>query len=542
MSSFDDYMVKSNHFLSIQNQEDLINLLNLSQSDLLSIINNEYHQFEVRNRKGGTRKVQAPNERLKAIQDELLIYLNSIQVTKFNDLQPHSFAYTKTISNKQPNKRSKNIVSNAQLHVRKKLVVNIDIMNFFNSIENSHLQTLFKNYPYYFDDQVSDLLIKIVSKDNKLPVGAPTSPIISNMVMLKVDQELMNIPNVTYSRFSDDITFSTNRFEKNEAQLLINHAKETLTQYGFHLNPKKVKIMRNTDQQLVTGLIVNEKVNVPRSYIRSIKAIMHNVHIKGWDVAAIDYYNKNGRRSYFKNISNEFICSNYSLGYYYSHFIKYHFQASLSGMINHVGYIRGKKDEVFLNLRADFEALTKNFIESDVPSVRTCFVTRATAKNLMRHIYYFICLAKDHSKEIIEHFEKEKIDFLSISLENLDKDLILQKKYIPRILAYMEKNYNYQRLIENSPGFTKKEKWKSFDNKTLEEIEKSFYRRIYHLDTKCKLLHQNFTKGSLTLKNSGVYYENEAKEVQSEKYLLTPDFLTELGMHCCKGCIEHSAS
>jgi RNA-directed DNA polymerase len=541
MSTFDEYLVKSKLFLSIQNQDELIELLMLRQSDLLSIINNEYHEFEVRNRKGGIRRVQAPNESLKAIQDKLLMYLNAIHVTNFNDLQPHSFAYTKTISNKKPNQRSKNIVSNAQLHIEKKLVVNIDIMNFFNSITNTHLETLFKSYPFYFTDKISDLLIKIVSKNNNLPVGAPTSPVISNMIMLKLDQEFMNIPNVTYSRFSDDITFSTNRFEKNEVQLLINHAKETLTQYGFQMNPKKVKIMRNTDQQLVSGLIVNEKVNVPRTYIRKIKAIMHNVQVKGWSEAAIDYYNKNGRRSNFKKISNEFICSYILLDAYYSHLNINSFEGSLDGMINHVGYVRGKKDEVFLKLKDDFDALRKNIVAHEKTPVQKCFITKATAKNLMKHIYNFVILAKKLSHELIQQFENVKIDLGTITLENLDRDLLLQKKYIPQILTLMDKNDNYQRLIEHSE-LSKHIITRSFENKAIDEIEKSFYRRIYHLDTKCELLHQNFTRGSLTLKNSGVYYENEAKMTQTEKYLLTPDYLTELGMHCCKGCLEHSNS
>jgi len=126
--------------------------------------------------------------------------------------------------------------------------------------------------------------------EGALPQGAPTSPIISNFVCRNLDRELWRLAvrhSCVYSRYADDITFSTNQHHlpNGMVELSTPASKEArlgpevntiLERNGFSANPSKTRVQLSTERQIVTGIIVNSRVNLPRSYSREIRAIYHS--------------------------------------------------------------------------------------------------------------------------------------------------------------------------------------------------------------------------------------------------------------------------
>ncbi len=152
--------------------------------------------------------------------------------------------------------------------------------------------------------------------------------------------------NVTFSRYADDITFSSdvNVFDFNGA--FYNRIKEIISSYGFVINQKKVRLQSKTRHQEVTGIVVNKKLNVSRRYIREIRTLLFVWKKYGYEAACCCAYRNNRKKDYHK--------------YYYSIEVS----KFLRGKINYLGIVRGKDDSIYLRFKAQFDELYKN--ESDV--------------------------------------------------------------------------------------------------------------------------------------------------------------------------------
>jgi RNA-directed DNA polymerase len=179
----------------------------------------------------------------------------------------------------------KNIVDNAQRHKKKRWVLNIDLDNFFPSINFGRVRGMFLKKPFYVPESVATLLAQICCYGNNLPQGAPTSPIISNMICAKMDSELQDLAwtcRCFYTRYADDITFSTTlpdfpvQIAKVHSLLDIELGKELkgiIESNGFNINPNKTRAFSYKQRQEVTGLTVNKRPNVRRKYIMQVRAI-----------------------------------------------------------------------------------------------------------------------------------------------------------------------------------------------------------------------------------------------------------------------------
>jgi len=162
---------------------------------------------------------------------------------------------------------------------------------------------MFMSPPYEFPALVATILAQICCHKNSLPQGAPTSPIISNMICSKMDGELQKLARKsksTYTRYADDITFSTNLqfIPKELGQQKENEFKVSqeltgvIESNGFTINHKKVRLQPRHLRQEVTGLIVNEFVNVKREYIYDIRSILHKWEKNGLSATSDEYFNK----------------------------------------------------------------------------------------------------------------------------------------------------------------------------------------------------------------------------------------------------------
>ncbi|MDP2364849.1 MAG: reverse transcriptase family protein, partial [Ignavibacteria bacterium] len=214
-----------------------------------------YRKFFIPKRGGGVRIIESPeNDTLRI----LLKKLNYIFATEL--IFPDSVTgFVKT----------KSIVTNATIHLGAGLIINIDLKDFFYSIKKNNISDALNSQPFNFSNDLADLLSSIATKENYLPQGSPLSPIISNIVANKLDKNLSEFclrKGIKYSRYADDMTFSITN-GRIEDEDIMNIRKE-IELSGFQFNEKKYKIKRKNKCLAVTGIIINKKLNVKRTYIK----------------------------------------------------------------------------------------------------------------------------------------------------------------------------------------------------------------------------------------------------------------------------------
>lgn len=249
----------------------------------------KYTQFDIPKRYGGTRQICAPSPDLKLLQrrlsDRLQDCIAEINKTnEQNDSISHGF------------KRGRTIITNAQEHRNRKYVFNIDLMNFFSAINFGRVRGFFlkdKNFSLHAD--VATVLAQIACHENALPQGSPCSPVISNLIGHVLDIHLVRLASRTgcsYSRYADDLTFSTNkqkfpvsiakRTDDDEHRWIPgNELARLIKKSGFEINPSKTRMQYRDSRQEVTGLIVNRKINVRREYRHKVRAMVHHLFTKG---------------------------------------------------------------------------------------------------------------------------------------------------------------------------------------------------------------------------------------------------------------------
>lgn len=282
-----------NKFYLLETRADVAALLGISEKSLRYFLykkrpENMYHTFEISKKDGTSRIISAPNKELKTIQRKLAAVLMDVY-------NPKACAYGFI--------REKSIMDNASRHVRKRLVLNIDLKDFFSQIHFGRVRGMLINPPYCIKKEAATTIAQIVCKSGQLPQGAPTSPIITNMICVPLDNALMRLAKNTgclYTRYADDITFSTYKkeFDKSIASVengticIGDKLTDTLNKNSFVVNPEKITLRSRAFRQEVTGLTVNEFPNIRRNYTRELRAILHSCEKYGIFCAAKHYIEK----------------------------------------------------------------------------------------------------------------------------------------------------------------------------------------------------------------------------------------------------------
>ena len=213
-----------------------------------------YHPAVISKKSGGRRKLLVPDALLRTIQRNLLHHvLEEFQISEF------ACAYKKGTS----------IVDNARPHVGAKLVLKLDIQDFFDQI--TWILVYQNAFPgTHFPPAIRKMLTEFCCVRDRLPQGAPTSPTVSNLVMRPFDVhmgEWCREREIRYTRYCDDLTFS-GVFAPEE---VIRKVRGFLQVYGFELNRKKTRVLGRGNAQSVTGIVVNEKAQVSRAYRRKLR-------------------------------------------------------------------------------------------------------------------------------------------------------------------------------------------------------------------------------------------------------------------------------
>jgi len=268
-------------FHDIKTRNDLADFLEIPRKKLSYLlykkdINTLYSSFEIDKKNGGVRKINAPLAELKDIQRKLSAALYKHKKKKQGIKNNLSHAFEK----------EKSIITNAKIHRNKKLVLNIDLENFFGSFHFGRVRGFFnKNNNFLLSVEVATVIAQLTCYEGKLPQGAPTSPIITNLICEILDQRLLRISKkykLDYTRYADDLTFSTNDKKFLDLQTeFYELLSSELTRAGFKINEKKKRLQLRDSRQVVTGLVVNKKINVNRVFYKETRAMAHQLYKEG---------------------------------------------------------------------------------------------------------------------------------------------------------------------------------------------------------------------------------------------------------------------
>lgn len=245
--------LKSFHLLdgtAIREEKELACLYAVSNH-----IESHYHMAAIKKKNGGVRELQVPDALLGTIQKNIVRHvLCDLPVSD------RATAY----------KRKSGVVENARPHVGAEQILKLDIRHFFESISFP----LVYQYAFpaeYFPPAIRTMLTTFCCYKDYLPQGAPSSPAVSNLVMRAFDEYMgswCRERQIQYTRYCDDMTFS-GIFDK---KVLKNKVRGYLLAMGFELNEKKTKMLYKQQRQIVTGIVVNETLQVSRAYRKQLRA------------------------------------------------------------------------------------------------------------------------------------------------------------------------------------------------------------------------------------------------------------------------------
>jgi len=333
-----------------------------------------YFSFQIPKKTGGFREIDKPCDGIAILQDKLRPVLQHIYKPK-----PcvHGFV------------EGRSVVTNAEKHTNSRYVFNIDLADFYGSINFGRVYGMFLSSPFNVEKSCAAVLSQLVTFKNRIPQGACTSPVISNLIARGLDRRLTNLAkryHCTYTRYADDITFSTNKKkfpsalavldEPNPVTLStsVGHAlQEAIESEGFAINLAKVRMQIRSVRQEVTGVTVNQFPNVARTFVRQIRAMIY-----AWRTFGLE----NAETEYLANY-----CSNEELRD--SSFEGSYFRNVLYGKLSYLKMVRSEDDVLFCNLASQISEL-----DTDPPS----FIKVARMK--ANSFDVFICHASEDKKAV----------------------------------------------------------------------------------------------------------------------------------------------
>lgn len=346
-------------FFSLHTPQDVSDLLEVPYEHLVYILywgrrRYPYRTFHIRKKSGGLREISAPHPSLQILQSKLN---GVLQLAYARKPSAHGFV------------TGRSILSNAKPHVGRRFVLNVDVEDFFPSINFGRVRGMFMAKPYNLHPSVATVLAQICCHKGHLPQGAPTSPIVSNMVCGRLDAELQRLAKryrCTYTRYADDITFSTT-LPKLPRQLATAATGLTraglilgpelvsiIGSNGFRVNGRKQRLQLRDQHQEVTGLTVNRFPNVRRRFVRQLRAMLHAWGKYGLEGAEREFRERyhNDRRSRRPGAKPP------------------SFGRVLRGKLDFLKMVKGEEDPTYRQLRKRLHALDPDLID-DVPDQRS---------------------------------------------------------------------------------------------------------------------------------------------------------------------------
>lgn len=343
-------------FANLQTKEDLMGLLNDALRMLYSeqskpiqlksltyyanpaLCNSRYKAFTIKKRSGADRTIHAPVKGLKTILRSLNFVLQCMY-------ESHKAATGFVLE--------KSIVDNAKKHVGHHYVLNLDLKDFFHSFDRNRVKIGLMYAPFNLRGDKEPLAFLLASLcthpfeidgvvKTVLPQGSPTSPTLTNILCKKLDYRLSGLANrfgVTYTRYADDITFSSlhNIFKNEEFNKELRRIIED--DQKLEINPAKTRLQKTDYRQEVTGLIVNDKVNVRRRYVKQIRMWLY-------------YWEKYGYEKAEQIFRRDYIVDKGHVKNMNAHLINV-----LDGKLEFLKMVKGAEDGTYKGLKQRFDKL-----------------------------------------------------------------------------------------------------------------------------------------------------------------------------------------
>lgn len=347
-------------FAELQSKEDLVKLLSDAKSMLYGeeckpvqlksltyyanpkICTNRYKTFTIKKKSGADRTINAPVKGLKSILRTLNFVLQCL-------FEAHEAATGFVLD--------KSIVDNARKHVGKNYVLNLDLKDFFHSFDRNRVKMGLMYEPFNLNGDKEPLAFLLASlcthpfeidgeMRTVLPQGSPTSPTLTNILCKKLDHRLNGLANrfgATYTRYADDITFSsphniyTDEAFNKELKRIIEEDQKLV------INPKKTRLQKAGYRQEATGLIVNEKANVRRRYIKQLRMWLY-------------YWENYGYEKAEQIFKRDYIADKGHVKNTNAHLVNV-----LNGKLEFLKMVKGKEDETYLSMKTRFDNLVAEF-------------------------------------------------------------------------------------------------------------------------------------------------------------------------------------
>ncbi len=372
-------------FAELQSKEDLVKILSDAKDMLYGeecmpvqlksltyyanpeLCKKRYHNFTIRKKSGADRTIHAPVKGLKSILRSLNFVLQSVY-------KPHKAATGFVLE--------KSIVDNAQKHVDHHYVLNMDLKDFFHSFDRNRVKMGFMFEPFNLNGDKEPLAFLLASLcthpfeidgevKTVLPQGSPTSPTITNILCKKLDRRLTGLANrfgATYTRYADDITFSSPHNIYNDEAFNKELKRIIEEDQKLEVNPKKTRLQKSVYRQEVTGLIVNDKVNVRRRYVKQIRMWLYYWEKYGYEKAEQifkrDYIADKG---HVKNLNA-------------------HLTNVLDGKLEFLKMVKGAKDGTYKKLKERYDRL----VDKDNPIAYVLDVWEEEGIEKAMEVYYDI--------------------------------------------------------------------------------------------------------------------------------------------------------
>jgi RNA-directed DNA polymerase len=275
-----------NELRAARNIYDLASLLGYKPKSISYILYKipkaaKYTTFDIKKKDGSERRIDAPTPKLKGLQKRLAIVLyeclRELEATdKRKNKLSHAF------------RSGYSIITNAKAHKSRRYVLNLDLKDFFPTLNFGRVRGFFlNNRQFRLAEPVATMVSQIACNDGVLPQGSPCSPILSELVTHFLDIRLVKLADrnkCSYTRYADDITFSTNQkefpkalaFEKGTSWILGKELISRIEDAGFQINAAKTRMQVRGSRQTVTGLTVNTKVNVSQDYYKLARAMTYS--------------------------------------------------------------------------------------------------------------------------------------------------------------------------------------------------------------------------------------------------------------------------
>lgn len=310
-----------------------------------------YRHFTIKKKSGKNRIIHSPARGLKVIQQ----CLNEIFQTYYEPNE-HACGFVP----------ERSIVDGARLHTDKPYVLNIDLKDFFDTIVFPRVKKVLTLPPFNLSKEKEQLAYIITSlcchpkkeskdkssaEDDKkpsqcLPQGAPTSPILTNIVCRNLDRHLAGLARrfkASYSRYADDITFSCHKnIFKQDSEFVCELKRIIEEEQGLKINTEKTRLQTKRQRQEVTGLVVNKKVNVSQRYVKQLRLWLHY-----WERFGIERAQDYFIQQYIRqrgNVKNH----------------KARIENVIDGKLNYMLMIVGNNNPAYVKLKQRYDKLVEN--------------------------------------------------------------------------------------------------------------------------------------------------------------------------------------